>query len=108
MLALLLAPVIVMVKPGPPPSHPCPLPQAVHTSHDPAPPIVVHKLGDLPDADMDLAVLRTVDGCAMRQVVRFHVSDPSPGGAEAGVQLPGIKGTLVPQGQANQRAQPVR
>jgi hypothetical protein len=104
MLALVLAPVLAMASPA---ARPCALPQTTHTSHD-TPPAALQKLGDLPDADMDLAVLRTVDGCAMRQVVRFHVSDPSPGGAEAGLQLPGVKGTLVPQGAARQPAQPVK
>ena len=106
MLALVLAPVLTFVSPSPP-AHPCPLPQTQQTSQT-APPSAAHKLGDLPDADMDLTVLRTVDGCAMRQVVRFHVSDPAPGGAETGLHLPGVKGTLVPQGFAAQRAQPVR
>ena len=104
MLALVLAPMLALASP---PSHPCSLPQTTQTSHS-APPAALQKLGDLPDADMDLAVLRTVDGCAMRQVVRFHVSDPKPGGVEAGLQLPGVKGTLVPQGMARQSPQPVR
>ena len=104
MLALVLAPMLAMASP---PAQSCALPQTTHTSHD-APHVTVQKLGELPDADLDLAVMRTVDGCSMRQVVRFHVSSPGPGGPEAGLQLPGIKGTLVPQGMGNPAPQPVR
>ena len=105
MLALVLAPIITMVTPPPAPT--CNLPQTTPTAQH-APSTRVQRLGDLPDADMDLAVMRTVDGGAMRQVVRFHVSDRAPTGAEAGLHVPGIEGTLVPQGPAQQKTQPVR
>ena len=105
MLALVLAPVLTFVSPSPPPA-PCSLPQTTQTAQHA--PTRVQRLGDLPDADMDLAVMRTVDGCAMRQVVRFHVSDPAPTGGETGLSVPGIRGTLVPQGPARPRTQPVR
>ncbi len=106
MLALVLAPVLTFVSPSPPPA-PCNLPQTTRTAQQ-APALRVRKLGDLPDADMDLAVIRTVDGCAMRQVVRFHVSDPASTAGETGLSVPGLKGTLAPQGPAQRRTRPVR
>ena len=105
MLALVLAPLLTFV--GPPPQPSCKLPQTAQTAqHAPAP--RAQKLGELPDADMDLAVVRSVDGCWVRQVVRFHVSDPGPNGAEPGAHVPGIRGTLVPQGPVAPSVQPVR
>jgi hypothetical protein len=57
------------------------------------------KLGDLPDAEMDLAVLRRVNGCSVREVVRFKVSVRGPAGPSVVVPTPGFRGRLVPDGQ---------
>ena len=104
MLALVLAPMLAAASP---PAHACSLPQTALTSQHATPPRA-QKLGQLPDADMDLAVIRSMDGCWVRQVVRFHVSDPAPNGAEPGVHVPGFRGTLVPQGSVLAPVQPVR
>ena len=104
MLALVLAPMLAVASA---PAQPCSLPQTAPTAqHAPAP--RAQKLGELPDADMDLAVIRSVDGCWVRQVVRFHVSDPTPNGAEPGAHVPGFRGTLVPQSLAAPPVQPIR
>jgi len=104
MLALVLAPLLAVASP---PAPTCSLPQTAPTAqHAPAP--RAQKLGELPDADMDLAVIRSVDGCWVRQVVRFHVSDPAPTGGEPGAHVPGFRGTLVPQGAVSPPVQPVR
>ena len=40
-----------------------------------------------------------MNGCYVRQVVRFHVSDRNPlGSATPGEHVPGYTGTLVPEG----------
>jgi len=59
---------------------------------------------------MELAVLRSIDGCWVRQVVRFNVSNPNaPAGPSQGVQIPGYTGTLVPDGPVTpQKVQPAR
>ncbi len=104
MLALVLAPLLAATSS---PAHACSLPQTAQAAqHAPAP--RAQKLGELPDADMDLAVIRRVDGCWVRQVMRFHVSDPVPSGAEPGAHVQGYRGTLVPQGPVAPPVQPVR
>lgn len=105
MIALVLAPIVTMVQPAAPPPTRCALPQATATANHA--PMRARKLGELPDAEMDLAVIRSMDGCFVRQVVRFHVSDrgPAAGGAE-GVEVPGYTGRMVTEGPAT--AQPAR
>ena len=101
MLALVLAPLIAVATPHPPV---CAAPPTVRTVQQA--PERARKLGDLPDAEMDLAVIRSVGGCWVRQVVRFHVSDPKP---QPSVQVPGFRGILVPDGPARvENVQPAR
>lgn len=104
MLALVLAPLIVVTRVAPP-AVDCGLPRATETAQNA--PIQAQKLGQLPDAEMDLAVVRSVNGCWVRQVVRFHVSDPRPQAGPGG-RAPGFTGTLVPEGRVAPPAQPVR
>ena len=104
MLALVLAPMLAVASP---PAPTCSLPQTALTAQH-APAQRVQKLGELPDADMDLAVIRRVDGCWVRQVMRFHVSDPVANGSEPGAHVQGYRGTLVPQGVVAPPVQPVR
>jgi len=92
MIALVLAPLIAVVPPPPAPD--CgPAPATPTAQHAP---VRARKLGDLPDAEMDLAVLRSVGGCAVREVVRLHVSE----GAAAVLPTPGFTGKLVLEGPA--------
>ncbi len=97
MIALVLAPLVAIAPPPPAPN--CGAPQTFPTAQSGQP--HARKLGELPDAEMDLAVIRTMGGCYVRQVVRFNVSDPSlANGATAGEHVPGYTGSLVPDGQA--------
>jgi hypothetical protein len=105
MIALVLAPLIAIVPPPPAPN--CgPAPTTPVVQHA-LPPARATRLGDLPDAEMDLAVLRSVDGCAVREVVRFNVSQRGPNGAlQAPAQpTPGYAGRLVRSGPAAQTVQ---
>ena len=97
MLSLVLAPALALA--APPPAQTCALPQTTPTAqHAPA---RVQKLGDLPDAQMDLAVIRRIDGCWVKEVVRFNVSERGPNGAlTATIPTPGYRGRLVPEGPA--------
>ncbi len=93
MLALVLAPLVALAPPAQACGPPRTVPTAQNTQQH------AQKLGDLPDAEMDLAVIRTMNGCYVRQVVRFHVSDRNPlGSATPGEHVPGYTGTLVPEG----------
>ena len=93
MLALVLAPLVALATPA----QPCGPPRTVPTAQ--TTPQHAQRLGDLPDAEMDLAVIRSMNGCYVRQVVRFHVSDRNPlNSPEPGGRLPGYTGTLVPDG----------
>ena len=69
---------------------PCPAPAQIPTASTTH--ARLSKLGDLPDANQVLLVLRTVDGCAYQQVVRFKVS--TSGGQPAADP----RGVLVPDG----------
>jgi hypothetical protein len=69
------------------PAHDCR--SGEHLAKSPARSPGIKKLGDLPDANEIRAVYRTVSGCPMADVTRFHVS--TPGGT-----VPG--GVLVPIG----------
>ena len=103
MLALVLAPAIALASPPPPPD--CGAPKTTQAAQHA--PLHAQKLGDLPDAEMDLAVIRSVDGCWVREVVRFKVSDRGPAGALATpAPTPGYRGVLVPDG-AVAKTQPV-
>lgn len=98
MLAIVLAPMVVLASP---PAHSCGVPQATSTANHA--PLHARKLGDLPDAEMDYAVVRSVGGCWVRQVARFHVSSPAASDAsEPGAQVPGYAGRMVPEGPARQ------
>ncbi len=102
MIALVLAPLVALAPPPPAPG--CGPPRTVATAQTDQ--LKVRKLGDLPDAEMDLAVIRSVGGCWVRQVVRFHVSDPQ---SQPSVQVPGFRGILVPDGPAGvEKVQPAR
>ncbi len=98
MIALVLAPLIAIVPPPPAPDcgPAATIPTAQHA------PVRAQRLGDLPDAEMDLAVLRSVDGCSVREVVRFNVSTRGPNGAlpAPAAPTPGYAGKLVPTGPA--------
>ncbi len=89
MLALVLAPLIAVATPHPPV---CAAPPTVRTVQQA--PERARKLGDLPDAEMDLAVIRSVGGCYVREVVRFNVSDRNPAGRTL-APTPGYTGRLV-------------
>lgn len=105
MLSLVLAPMLALASP---PAHPCALPQSTQTAqHAPA---RLQKLGDLPDAEMDLAVIRSVDGCWVKEVVRTNVSDRGPNGAMPAPETPtpGYRGRLVPQGFGATKVEPVK
>lgn len=91
MIALVLAPLVAAAAP---PATTCATPQTSLTSQHA--PVRAQKLGELPDAEMDLAVIRSVDGCWVRQVVRVKVSQP--GAPIAPLPTPGFTGTLVPDG----------
>ncbi|HEY5412512.1 MAG TPA: hypothetical protein VIJ94_17470 [Caulobacteraceae bacterium] len=80
-----------------PPAHDCGAPRAAQVAQHA--PMQAQKLGQLPDAEMDLAVIRRLGGCWVRQVVRFHVSDPNAGATTQGSHVPGFTGTLVPDGK---------
>ncbi len=69
-------------------------------------PVTARKLGDAPDANLVLAVLRQVDGCDYQQVTRFHVSNPAAPAADQGLEVPGLTGVLVPSGGAVEPARP--
>ena len=62
-----------------------------------ATPLRAQRLADLPDANAVLAVTRSVGGCTYQQVVGFNVSTHTPGRA-GGMQAPGLRGTLIPDG----------
>ena len=97
MIALVLAPLIAVVPPPPAPD--CGPPRTVATAQTGQQ--HVRKLGELPDAEMDLAVIRSIGGCYVRQVVRFNVSSPNAQTlATPGEHVPGYTGTLVPEGPA--------
>ncbi len=83
------------IAPAPPPTLTCAVPRPVQAAQHA--PMRAKKLGDLPDAEMDLAVVRSVDGCWVRQVVRFNVSTPGVATAPKGEHVPGYTGTLVPE-----------
>jgi hypothetical protein len=103
MIALVLAPLIALA--APPPVRDCgPSPTTPVAQHGS---IHARKLGDLPDAEMDLAVIRSVDGCAVREVVRFNVSQRGPNGASPApaAPTPGYMGQLVPNGPAARTVQ---
>ena len=82
------------IAPAPPPTMTCAAPRPVQAAQHA--PMRAQKLGDLPDAEMDLAVVRSVDGCWVRQVVRFNVSTPGLAATPKGEHIPGYTGTLVP------------
>ena len=90
MLALVLAPLLAATAPTPV----CAAPPTVRTVQQA--PGRAHKLGDLPDAEMDLAVIRSVGGCSVREVVRFNVSDRDPASRTPAAPTPGYTGRLVP------------
>ena len=102
MLALVLAPLIAVATPHPPV---CATPPTVRTVQQA--PERARKLGDLPDAEMDLAVIRSVGGCYVREVVRFNVSDRNPAGGALAAPTPGYTGRLVPD-SATVRPEPTR
>ncbi len=60
-------------------------------------PVRAQRLADLPDANAVLAVVRSVGGCNYQQVVGFNVSSHAPAVAR-GIQVPGWRGTLIPDG----------
>ena len=91
MLALVLAPLIAVATP---PAPICAAPPTVQTAQ--REPLRARKLGDLPDAEMDLAVIRSVGGCYVREVVRFNVSDANPASRTRAQPTPGYTGRLVP------------
>ena len=97
MHALVLAAGVAALQAASPPAHSCGTPQASSTaSHMP---IAPQTLGQLPDAVMELAVMRSLDGCWVRQVVRFNVSQRTPPTDNLpGVEIPGYTGRLVPMG----------
>ena len=90
MLALVLAPLIAVATPHAPVCAASPTVRTVQQAPERA-----RKLGDLPDAEMDLAVIRSVGGCYVREVVRFKVSDHNPA-ARTLAPTPGYAGQLVP------------
>ena len=92
MLVQLLA---ASIASAPAPTMTCAAPQSFQAAQHA--PMRAQKLGDLPDAEMDLAVVRSVDGCWVRQVVRFNVSTPGAGAPPKGEHIPGYTGTLVPE-----------
>ncbi len=91
--------------PSPPAPHCAPPQTALAAQHAP---LQAQKLGQLPDADMDLAVIRQAGGCWVRQVVRFHVSSPSGPPPAQGAHTPGYTGTLVPDGPVARPTQTAR
>ena len=93
MIALILAPVVALASP--PPQITCAAPVTTRTAQTTT--THIQKLADLPDADMDLAVIRSVNGCAVREVTRFKVSERNPAAAAA-IPTPGYRGVLVPTG----------
>jgi len=93
---VLAAAAAIAIAPAPPPSPACAAPQTALTSQ--TAPMQARKLGDLPDAEMDLAVIRSVGGCWVREVTRTHVSQRGPIGAPAPIPTPGFRGALVPDG----------
>ena len=92
----LAAAVSATIAAAPLPTVTCAAPQSFQASQ-PRAPMRAQKLGDLPDAEMDLAVVRSIDGCWVRQVVRFNVSTPGVATAPKGEHVPGYTGTLVPE-----------
>lgn len=94
MIALILAPIVVLA--APPPAVACAGPVTSHTVQ--TAPAHLQKLGDLPDADMDLAVIRNVGGCWVREVTRFNVSERNQAGTAVTLPTPGYRGRLVPTG----------
>ena len=94
-LALAAATSVAIVPAPAPATMTCAPPQSLQAAQHA--PVRAQKLGDLPDAEMDLAVVRSVDGCWVRQVVRFNVSTPGGGAAPEGEHIPGYTGTLVPE-----------
>ena len=91
MIALILAPVVALASP--PPQTTCAAPVTTRTAQTTT--THIQKLGDLPDADMDLAVIRSVGGCWVREVTRFKVSQGESAVAPA-IPTPGYRGALVP------------
>jgi hypothetical protein len=95
MIALILAPIVALASP-PPPAATCAAPVTTRTVQTGS--TRIQKLGDLPDADMELAVIRSVGGCSVREVTRFKVSQRSAIGMAVAIPTPGFRGELVPNG----------
>ncbi len=95
MYALILATTFTFLH-GPPPmsAQDC-LPRTQATSS--STPARAQRLADLPDANVVLTVVRSVGGCSYQQVVGFNVSTHAPAQA-GGMQVPGWRGTLIPDG----------
>ena len=94
-LALAAAASVAIVPAPTPTTMTCAAPQSFQAAQHA--PMQARKLADLPDAEMDLAVVRSVDGCWVRQVVRFNVSTPGGASTPKGEHIPGYTGTLVPE-----------
>ena len=94
-LALAAAASVAIVPAPTPTTMTCAAPQSFQAAQHA--PLRAQKLADLPDAEMDLAVVRSVDGCWVRQVVRFNVSTPGATSPPKGEHIPGYTGTLVPE-----------
>ena len=100
MLSLVLAAAVSALNALPPPEHHCPSPPQTPTAS--GAPLKARKLADLPDANQVLLVMRTIDGCAYQQVVRFRVSAPA-------IQRQGAASdVLVPDGAQVLPASPSR
>jgi hypothetical protein len=99
MLSLVFA-VAVATTPLAAPAHPCSLPVTAPTGNHA--PQAVQKLGDLPDANMVLAVVRRVDGCDYQQIVGVHVSGrdglQKPCAMPGAITVKGLDGVLAPIG----------
>ena len=94
---LVLAAAVSTLGAASPPAQDCGAPRAAQVAQHA--PMRAQKLGQLPDAEMDLAVIRQLGGCWVRQVVRFHVSDPGAATPMPGSHVPRFTGTLVPDGK---------
>ena len=68
-------------------------------------PVRAQRLAELPDANVVLAVMRSVGGCSYQQVVGFNVSTHAPAQA-SGIHVPGWRGTLIPDGAKLSPAMP--
>ncbi len=94
---VLAAAAAIAVAPTPPPNTNCTAPRTALTAQ--SAPVHARKLGDLPDAEMDLAVIRSVGGCWVREVIRFNVSQRDRAGPAVAVPTPGYRGQLVTEGK---------